>query len=1116
MLRRLFASKSFILLSATWFTVLGPASALTYHIGYIFEENNNPGKRAQIEGVMNEAVAVYNSTTNFNVDINVSWHPGIPTAQADYNGTLGFGGSISTQVAIHEIAHYLGSGTTREWENQFGGGNVWNGPALKRYVKLFDGPGAEIFRSGVHYYPYGFNYGNEDSPIARYRIGRLIQAMRMDMGGQDGDGDGMPDEWERHKAGSTALKGNGSDTDGDGISDFDEWWTDSHPLWACPVKNGHVYQLRSRLSQKLLEVDGITAGANVRQNPNIGTDLQKWVATNVGGGHFKFTNLASGKALEVTGFSTNPSANVIAWNDTGGANQQWRIFPSASGAAYWKLGNRHSTNMVIDVDGGPGALGDNLNIVQYFDDTNAFNQDWAFDDVTPGVLTDGLVANYKLEGNPRDFSGRNFHGTASGGVTYTAGRIDGLAATFNGTNGSIRVPAMLDKNFTLTCWVKTTATAGGTQWYNGMGIIDAEVGGAAKDFGLALVGNKAAFGVGQNDLTITSSVAINDGNWHHLAATFDATSGTMQLFVDGIKRAAATGPASARTAPATLTLGSIAGVTGFLNGSLDEARLYNKVLSQDEINRLSQTGSSLVASYSFDGNDRDATRFDNHGGGRNVTYVSGKAGGQAVKLSGTDSFVKLPASVTRDFSVAFWVKTAAVGGSGQWWAGKSIVDADVPGVANDWGISVVGNRAAFGVGNTGNGTTIQSTTDINDGAWHHVVATRINSTGAMKLYLDGELQATGIGSTALRDAPAGIRVGSTLFGGSFLDGTVDDLKIFNYALSDAQVDALIDPLPAPWTAADIGLPASDGYSGFDATTEVYSVTGGGVVGAKDQLQLVSSPVTGDQILVTRVDSFPVSPAGSIPATSTAGITFRENTNSDSPMVEIIYDRFLQSLRFRHRDSAVGAIEQTGSNVSIAGQFWLRLVRIGNGFTASYSTSDTAPRDCDWVNLGSQISPMANDALAGLRVSSGTADLVATASFKHLSVTPPSPAQVWRQDHFSDIANLNDAEDSADPDHDGTVNLLERAFGLDPLLADAPAAQPQLANDGAWLSLTYQRSLSATDLNFQVLWSNNLVDWSDAGVIDGQISTSPTIETREGKVPLGDLDPDHAFLKLEVK
>lgn len=91
------------------------------------------------------------------------------------------------------------------------------------------------------------NYGNEDNANARHRIGRIIRAMRMDMGGQDADGDGMPDEWERFKAGSTALKANG-DTDGDGISDFDEWWTDSHPLWVCPVKEGHHYQIRSRLS----------------------------------------------------------------------------------------------------------------------------------------------------------------------------------------------------------------------------------------------------------------------------------------------------------------------------------------------------------------------------------------------------------------------------------------------------------------------------------------------------------------------------------------------------------------------------------------------------------------------------------------------------------------------------------------------------------------------------------------------------------------------------------------------------------------------------------------------------------------------------------------------------
>ncbi len=1099
-----------ILAACAWFTFLATSSALTYHIGYIFDEANNPGKRAQVAAVMDVAMAVYNSTTQINVDINVSWHPGIPTAQSDYNGTLGFGGSISEQVAIHETAHYLGSGTYGSWAGNFDGGGVWVGPALRRYIKLFDGPGAEIRQSGVHYYPYGFNYGNEDSPQARRRIGRLIEAMRQDMGITDGDGNGISDEWERQKIGFAGQPAAG-DADGDGISNFDEYWTDSQPLWPCPVKSGHVYQLRSRLSQKLLEADGTTAGSNVRQNPNSGSSLQKWLATYVSGGYWKFTNFTSGKAMEVAGFSTDPSGNIIAWDDTGGTNQQWRIFPSASGAAYWKLGNRNSTNMVVDVDGGTGAVGDNANIAQYFDDQNAFNQDWAFDDVTAGVASDGLVANYKMEGNARDFGGRNFHGTASGGVTYTTGRVDGLAATFNGSNGSIRVPATVERNFTVACWVKTTATAGGPQWYNGMGLIDAEVPGVAKDFGLAMVGGKAAFGVGQNDLTITSAATINDGAWHHVAATLDTGNGAMRLYVDGLLSASGTGPTSARTAPSTFTLGSIAGANGFLNGSLDEARLYNKILAVDEIARLAQTGSSMVAGYGFEGTARDVTRFNNHGDAMDATFTTGKIGAQAVQLNGTSSFVKLPAAVTSDFTVAFWLKTTAVGGTGQWYAGKPIVDADVPGVANDWGISVGGNHVAFGTGNTGAGTTIESATNINDGTWHHVLATRTNATGAMKLFVDGALQATGTGSTALRDAPGGIRVGSTLFGGAFFTGAVDDLKIFNYALSSTQAASLAAPLPALWTATDIGLPASDGYSGYNAASAAFTVTGGGVAGTADQLQLVSSTATGDQILVTRVDFFPTNTAS-----ATTGITFRGSTAADSAFAELAYDRAQQALRFRQRDATGSAVLQTGASVSISGQFWLRLVRVGNTFAAAYSTTAGTPGAGEWTVVGNHVTPLPTTALAGLRVSSGVADTLATAGFSSVSIVVPTPGQAWRQKYFADIANLNNAQDLADPDRDGLPNVIERAFGLDPTLPDAIAARPQAANDGTYLSLTYQRSLAASDLALQLEWSNDLGTWYETGTTDTLISSGGGVEIRTARVPISLLDPTRAFLRLRVR
>ncbi|MES2922292.1 MAG: LamG-like jellyroll fold domain-containing protein [Verrucomicrobiota bacterium] len=1099
------------LAAASWLAGLGLVNALTYHISYLEDE----GKRAQITQVMNEAVAVYNATTDINVDINVIYHSGIPTAQADYNGQLGFGGSISTQVAIHEIAHYLGSGTTGEWDARFGGDSIWDGAALKRYVKLFDGPGAEINRSGVHYFPYGFNYGNEDNPTARYRIGRIVRAMRMDMGGQDGDGDGMPDEWEKFKSGSTGLNATG-DTDGDGISDYDEWWTDSHPMWACPIKSGHIYQIRSRLSQKLMEAADTTAGAVIRQNPNNGSDLQKWLATYVSGGYWKFTNVASGKCPDVFNFSWDAGVKIIAWNDTGAANQQWRIFPGASGGVYWKIGNRNSTNMVMDVDGGPNATGDNAAINQYFDDLNAFNQDWAFDDVTPGVQTDGLIANYKFEGNGRDYSNHGFHGVASGGITYAAGRVDGQAATFNGTSGSIRVPATVERNFSLACWVKTTATAGAGQWYNGMGIIDADMPGVAKDFGLAMLGNKAAFGVGSPELTITSATAINDGNWHHLAATLDTGNGAMKLYVDGVLSASGTGAAAPRSAPANFYLGSVGGTAGFLNGSLDEARLYNKILSQDEINRLATVGNTLVANYTFDDNTQDISKHGNHGDPVGITYTAGKVGASAVQFNGTGSFVKIPAAVTADFSIAYWVKTTQTGGTGQWWAGKSMVDADIPGVANDWGIALVGDKAGFGIGNAGAGDTILSTTAINNGAWHHVVATRVGATGAMKLYVNGALQASGVGSAALRNAPGGIRLGSTLYGGAYFAGAIDDLKIFNYTLGASQAAALASTLPAPWTAADIGNPGNDGYSGYAAGTGVFTLTGGGtdIAGTSDQFHFLSQAVGGDQIAVTKVNSAPFNTDGSVTTGAKTGLMFRNSAAVDSAFVDVVYNH-ATGVRFMYRDTAGASAGQVGGNVSVSFPFWLKLARSGNTFTAFYATTASSPAAGDWVSLGSHVTSMVANPLVGVAVTSHNPGQVATSNFGNTTVVPNTPGNAWRLDYFASAANTGNAADAADPDNDGIINLFERAFGLNPQVSNAAAGQTPVANDGTFLRMTYLRSLAATDLQFQVVWSNDLATWSASGITDTLISSTPTTETREAKVPLTTLGADQGFLRLRL-
>lgn len=1070
--------------------------------------------RNRIIAAMDEAVSTYNANGYFNTWIYVQYHPAVPTAEANYPDYLKFGGSISARVAMHEIAHTLGSGTTWQWNANFTNG-IWTGSAASHFMKLYDGRWGELHQSGVHYWPYGLNYDNEDGARERIRMVRLLSAMRADMGldgGADADGDGLPNEWEMFKIGNLSQTGAG-DTDGDGISNYDEWRTESDPLRPCPVKHGHTYVIRSKLSQKVMEAADATAGANVRQNPYIGTSLQKWTANYVGEGYWMFINQAGGHALEVGGFSTNAGGNINTWTNLGLENQKWRIVPD--GAIHSKLFNRFSMHMVADVEGGPTATGDGVNISQFHDTLGATNQDWVFDEVTPGELAGGLVAEYKLDGNTRDFSGRNFHGTPTGGITYPPGRVDGLAATFNGSNGTISIPASVDTNFSIACWVKTTATGGGNQWYNGMGLVDAEVAGVAADFGLALVGNKAAFGVGKTDVTITSTSAINDGAWHHLTATLDTSSGAMKLYVDGVLQTSSTGPAGARTAPAKFSLGSIAGTTGFFNGSLDEVRVYNTLLSQSEITRLAGVGQTMVASYAFDTHAQDAGKHGNHGDPVAVTYGPGKVGAGAAQFDGTGSFVKIPASVTGDFSIAYWMKTTATGGTGQWWAGKAMVDAEVAGAAEDWGIALLGNKAGFGVGNTD--TTILSTTPVNDGSWHHVVATRTGASGAMKLYVDGALQASATGATAPRAATSGIRVGASLNGGAFFTGAIDELKIFNYPLSQTQVAALASSLPAPWVSADIGTPGSDGYAGFSPANSTFTLIGGGsgIAGASDQFQFLSATAAGDPCAVTRVLSTPLTPSGGIATTARAGLMFRASSAANSAFVNLCLHPG-GGVRFLYRDATSANVGQAGTTVSQNAPCWLKLTRAGNTFTAYYATTTQPPAAGDWMLIASHATTLPASPLGGLSLTSTNSTQVAVATFGHFAVFENTPGNIWRQDQFGGFASTGSAADQADPDGDGIVNLLERAFGLDPNQPNSSSDLPVLARDEAFLSLSYTRSLAATDLVYQALRSGDLATWTGAGVTDEPVSSNGSTERRVAKVPLSVLDPARAFLRLKVE
>ncbi|MGC9452098.1 MAG: right-handed parallel beta-helix repeat-containing protein [Oceanipulchritudo sp.] len=94
------------------------------------------------------------------------------------------------------------------------------------------------------------------------------------------------------------------------------------------------------------------------------------------------------------------------------------------------------------------------------------------------------------------------------------------------------------------------------------------------------------------------------------------------------------------------------------------------------------------------------------------------------------------------------------------------------------------------------------------------------------------------------------------------------------------------------------------------------------------------------------------------------------------------------------------------------------------------------------------------------------------------VSPQTVA--WRLAHFGAWRNTGDAADTADPDLDGIINLVERALGLDPWTSSTTGL-PTLAFDplSQTFSLQFTQSPAASDLACTVESCDDLATWTDA-------------------------------------
>ena len=126
-----------------------------------FDSATYPQPYRLIKAAMDSACYYFNNYTPFVANIRVVFNTGIPTAQANYHGEIGFGANTRYMwvgTAMHEMCHYFGSGTTSVWQAKMVNG-IWSGEVATALMKSVNG--GPIHGDTQHFWPYGINQKEE-------------------------------------------------------------------------------------------------------------------------------------------------------------------------------------------------------------------------------------------------------------------------------------------------------------------------------------------------------------------------------------------------------------------------------------------------------------------------------------------------------------------------------------------------------------------------------------------------------------------------------------------------------------------------------------------------------------------------------------------------------------------------------------------------------------------------------------------------------------------------------------------------------------------------------------------------------------------------------------------
>lgn len=147
--------------------------------------------------------------------------------------------------------------------------------------------------------------------------------------------------------------------------------------------------------------------------------------------------------------------------------------------------------------------------------------------------------------------------------------------------------------------------------------------------------------------------------------------------------------------------------------------------------------------------------------------------------------------LTNEYTVAAWIFADSWGGGG---FGR-VVDKAAVGLGTGWGFYISSATSSAIFIHYGGASAISASSSIGTNAWYHIAATR--SGTSTRVYVNGAASGSPATTSAAVATTASMLIGDRVDGGRAFDGRVDEVRIYNRALTAAEVATLYNDRAAP-------------------------------------------------------------------------------------------------------------------------------------------------------------------------------------------------------------------------------------------------------------------------------------------------------------------------------